>query len=515
MSKIYQPPIRFFEEQGVVSPKNCYFVPLENVTNTKKQDIKTMVNIGRYFTIFAPRQSGKTTFFYDFCRSIEKDPLYMAILLSFQSYQNISSLRFYELIDVQIKEQIVNRLVSLQCDYLEQVKALVENFSINDHTSFYIFFKKINSIITQKKIVIFIDEFDGIPMSELGNFLLTLRDLYQNYKHTPQKALYSVGLVGIRNITKLIVGGVSPFNIADQVQLPPFSIENVRDLYSQYTLETNQPFNESAIQTVYEQTCGQPWLVNRLGTILTVNIKPKTIESITQEDVNEAINFLLKENNSHFDNLYEKIFLYKDTFSRILKKVIPYNPYDQAQSWLRQYGLIKEVNSKAVIANPIYEKCFSNLPSIFPVSAKQNKKIFICYSRKDEKWLNILLTHLKVLEHEGIQLWYDKNIQTGETWEPEIANAIENSQLTVCLISTHFLASDYIRTREFPAVLNRYEQGMHLFPILLENCAWKRIEWLKRLQINPKNGEPLEQFDETEQKKILIQFVDEIGNALQ
>jgi len=48
---------------------------------------------------------------------------------------------------------------------------------------------------------------------QLENFLTTLRELYQEYKESKDKALYSVGLMGIRNITKLIVGGVSPFNI--------------------------------------------------------------------------------------------------------------------------------------------------------------------------------------------------------------------------------------------------------------------------------------------------------------
>jgi len=75
--------------------------------------------------------------------------------------------------------------------------------------------------------------------------------------------------VGIRNITKLVVGGVSPFNIADQVNLPMFSFTNVKNLYEQYTQETNQPFSDEAVQQIYEETCGQPWLVNRLGTILT------------------------------------------------------------------------------------------------------------------------------------------------------------------------------------------------------------------------------------------------------
>ena len=60
---------------------------------------------------------------------------------------------------------------------------------------------------------------------KLENFLTSLLELYQEYKESQDKALNSVGLVGIRNITKLIVGGVSPFNIADQVGLPPFSLK--------------------------------------------------------------------------------------------------------------------------------------------------------------------------------------------------------------------------------------------------------------------------------------------------
>ncbi|KPA12425.1 hypothetical protein MHK_007368 [Candidatus Magnetomorum sp. HK-1] len=74
--KSFQRPVKFFEEQGLVSPEKCYIVTLDNVVNTNYQDMKTMVDMGRYFTIFAPRQSGKTTFFYHFCRSIENNPLF-------------------------------------------------------------------------------------------------------------------------------------------------------------------------------------------------------------------------------------------------------------------------------------------------------------------------------------------------------------------------------------------------------------------------------------------------------
>jgi hypothetical protein len=150
------------------------------------------------------------------------------------------------------------------CPQLDAIKSYLDSHILSDHISFREMFDELNGIVKQKKIVIFIDEFDGIPRDELENFLTSLRELYQEYKAREDKALFSVGLVGIRNITKLIVGGVSPFNIADQVKLPPFSLINVRDLYAQYTAETNQPFSEEAVKTVYTQTAGQPWLLNRL-----------------------------------------------------------------------------------------------------------------------------------------------------------------------------------------------------------------------------------------------------------
>ena len=76
----YKKPKRYFEKSGVVDPVASYHVPLENVTNVDNQDIKTMVDRGRYFSIFAPKQSGKTTFFEDFCHELEKNTAYVAIL---------------------------------------------------------------------------------------------------------------------------------------------------------------------------------------------------------------------------------------------------------------------------------------------------------------------------------------------------------------------------------------------------------------------------------------------------
>ncbi len=261
----YRKPKRTFENSGIVNPEASYYVLLENVVNTNKQDIKTMVDKGRYFSIFAPRQSGKTTFLEEFCSQLHQDPTYIAMILCFQDFKNLDITGFYSEIEQDIYDQL---------------------------------------------------------------------------------------------ITRLAVTGVSPYNIADQVKFPSFSLKNVRDLYRQYTEETNQPFTEEAVKKVFEETAGQPWLVNRLGTILTVNIKPETVEPIDEKDVEQAVQLLLKEKNNHFHDLYEKVKPYKETFVEIAFNTVKYYPEDEEQTWLEEYGLIRDRDHHAVVANNVYKARF-------------------------------------------------------------------------------------------------------------------------------------------------------------
>jgi hypothetical protein len=357
--KTFRKPVRLFENSGTVNPEESYYVHLENVTNTRGQDIQAMVDLGRYFSMFAPRQSGKTTFLERIRAKLHKDKTYMVIILSFQKYKNLDIHRFYSLLGEKFYRQLITRLEEVDCEKTETVKRFLDSFHLSDHISFSQLFEELNRIIHFKKIVVFIDEFDGIPPGELANFLYALRDLYLEYKGVKLKALYSVGLIGIRNITKLVVGGVSPFNIADHVELPPFSLKNVQDLYAQYTEETHQPFTGDAVKKVYEETGGQPWLVNRLGTILTVDVKPGTVDPIDEKDVEKAIRQLLLEKNDHFDNLYEKAKLYKETFVEIVFDNVKYRVDNEDQSWLEQYGLIKKKEDKAVVANNIYKRRYT------------------------------------------------------------------------------------------------------------------------------------------------------------
>ena len=507
----YLPPKRRFESTGYVNPKTAYYVPFENVTNADKEDMKTMFDNGRYFSIFAPRQSGKTTFFRTFAKELESNSDYIFILMSFENCVNYTLQKFYGYIQSEIYEQLIHRLKSIHCHQLESVQNFLSSHELIDNASFYNLFKELNIIITQKKIVIFIDEFDGIPVSEIENFLTTIRKLYQKYKESLEKALYSVSLVGIRNITQLTVGGVSPFNIADHVEIPPFTLKNVRDLYKQYTQETNQPFLEEAVNKVYEQTQGQPWLVNRLGSILTNQIRPKTTDPITKADVENALDVLLSEDNNHFNNLTEKVLHYYETFKQVSGGQVKHNVLDKAQSFLRQYGVIKIENKQAVVANPIYYYFFQEKKQ----TKNRKKKLFISYCHKDKDWLNIIMAHLKSLEYENIDIWLDEKIQAGEQWNPAILDAIQTSHMIICLISKDFLNADYIRTKEVPEILNKQKEGIIVFPVLLNNCSWKVISWLKDLQMFPDGSHSLETLNDKQLDDVLIKLVDQVYKSFQ
>lgn len=120
--------------------------------------------------------------------------------------------------------------------------------------------------------------------------------------------------------------------------------------------------------------------------------------------------------------------------------------------------------------------------------------VFISYSHKDEKWKDLLLPHLKMLQKAGrlIVIWDDRKIDGGDTWYPEIVEAMDRAAAAVCLISANYLASDFINKEEIPFLLRRCRnEGMLLLPVLTHQCLWKAIEWLEPIQMLPRDGQSI------------------------
>lgn len=75
----------------------------------------------------------------------------------------------------------------------------------------------------------------------------------------------------------------------------------------------------------------------------------------------------------------------------------------------------------------------------------KSPSVFISYSHKDEAWKDRLVTHLGVLQSQGLlDLWDDRRIGAGQDWHQEIEQAMAAASVAVLLVSADFLTSQFI-----------------------------------------------------------------------
>ncbi|MDE0086444.1 MAG: AAA-like domain-containing protein, partial [Candidatus Poribacteria bacterium] len=298
--------MRRFGTQGRVYPGRHYIVP----RSKEVANFLTRVRDGRYIVLFAPRQTGKTTFFRMALDTLANESsIYFPIQLNFEAYKNLSPSDFYEDFCKRVCkeiEQVFEKRGHVPSGVLTQ---FLENAKITNHISMIEFFEQLSSVLNSQnnnqKVVVIIDEFDGIPQSVLSDFLHSLRNIYLSDE---TRCPYSVGIIGVKSIAQLNYDrSVSPFNIQDEFHLPNFTLQQVQELFAQYTDETGQPFSPEVIEALHKQTAGQPFLVNRFGQILTEELNIPKNELITMEHFSKAHVQLIRERNTNIDHLITNI----------------------------------------------------------------------------------------------------------------------------------------------------------------------------------------------------------------
>ncbi len=354
--------MRTFGTQGSVHIDRHYVVP-------RTEEVKhfvSRVKDGRYIVLFAPRQTGKTTFFRLALATLAaEDPTYFSIQLSFDIYKNFSPPDFYELLCRRLRRQIKNVFQKRRHVLSEALTQFLDNAEFSHHGSMMEFFEDFASLLAidygEQRIVFIIDEFDGIPPAVVSDFLHTLRHIYH---FEEERCLYSVGIVGVKNITQLNYDrSISPFNIQDEFHLPNFTLEQVRDLFGQYTDEVGQSFVLEVIEAIHRQTAGQPFLVNRFGQILTTELDVPKTERIKMVHFAQAYTQLLRERNTNIDHLLTNIRKERQ-FESLLMRIISYErgiPFSLDNALMNElaiYGVIKAgTNGMCEIINPIYQQC--------------------------------------------------------------------------------------------------------------------------------------------------------------
>jgi tetratricopeptide (TPR) repeat protein len=148
--------------------------------------------------------------------------------------------------------------------------------------------------------------------------------------------------------------------------------------------------------------------------------------------------------------------------------------------------------------------------------AATKPSIFISYSHDDEKWKDRLVSQLGVLQQEGLlEVWDDRRISAGDEWKQEINEAMNKASVAILLVSDKFLTSKFILSEEVPRFLQRRaEEGMRVFPVIVSSCPWKKVEWLNRMQVRPKDGKPLASYSGDRRAKALSDIATEVYDQL-
>ncbi len=191
----------------------------------------------RYFTIWAPRQTGKSTYFRQLAVILQGQG-YEVAHINFENYKTASEALFVR---------------TLQ-DKFEQFWGI--NFK--EETEISGIFKKIETL-TNKKYLLIIDEVEGINPTYFGTFLHGIRSAYHS---RTEHNLKSVILVGVSNIVGIVQDNASPFNIAENLNLSYFTETETNELLMMHETETGQLFAPQVKDKIQEITAGQPGLVN-------------------------------------------------------------------------------------------------------------------------------------------------------------------------------------------------------------------------------------------------------------
>ncbi len=352
--------MRFFNTAGPVECARHYCLPPLERFNLA--DVLTLIAQQKYFVLHAPRQTGKTTCLLALREHLNREGRYRALYVNFEVAQGY-------------RERVNPGMTALLQEIGQQAyltlgdgtaQAVADELIAQSAPSLGVFLSRWCAAAGQPTVLL-IDEIDAL----VGDLLITvLRQLRAGYPNRPRAFPQSVILCGVRDVrdyrihsseSQAIITGGSAFNIkAESLRLGDFVEGEITALYAQHTAETGQPFEPDAIETVWELTAGQPWLVNALGYEACFRMSAGRDRSrpITAELIQEAKEALILRRETHLDQLADK--LREPRVRRVIQALLRGSeapealPEDDLQ-YVADLGLVHRKPS-VTVANPIYRE---------------------------------------------------------------------------------------------------------------------------------------------------------------
>jgi len=346
---------RFFNTTGPCNPDDHYMLPPEE--RLQGAQLHRYIRDKLYWVLHAPRQTGKTTFLQSWMREINAGDEALACYVSVERCQGISApekampeiyaaigkwAKTYDLPAPVIREPAPNSILS---DTLMEWSRLA----------------------APKPLIVLFDEVDVLEGDALISFLRQLRDGFAG--RGVGKFPVSIALVGMRDLKDYITmskGGVpvnpgSPFNIkADSAVIGNFSREAVARLFAQRTEETGQAITNEALDYVWDQSRGQPWIVNTLFQRATMRVLDEdSSETVTRAHIEAAREQMIMARETHLDALAYR--LDNQAIRQVMETLFTGEvdlklPESEAFRLCLDLGLVTLENGLPSVANPIYRE---------------------------------------------------------------------------------------------------------------------------------------------------------------
>ncbi len=286
---------------------------------------------GHYFTIWAPRQAGKTWLMRQVTQRIRAE------------YGD----RF-QIGNLSMQGVIMEDDAPAEA-FLEQIPfLLMEGFNITDAATpktwndFRSLLLKDSSIgLFEKPLILFIDEFDSLPRNVIDRLVTLFRDMYLK---RDAYLLHGLALIGVRAVLGVDSQRGSPFNIQRSLHVPNFTQAEVQDLFQQYQDESGQTVLPEVIDAIYAATNGQPGLIGWFGELLTEKYNPAPDQPLTikqwertylaartTEPSNNLLNLIAKARNPEYQPFLAKLFSTSD---------IPFALHHPLHNYLYLNGII-------------------------------------------------------------------------------------------------------------------------------------------------------------------------------
>ena len=303
--------MRRFNTEGPVRPDDHYGIP--PLDRLDLEELLGLIRGKRYFVLHAPRQTGKTS-----------------ALIALRDLLNRGAAGDFRCVSVNVEVAQVAR-----DDTARGMRAILSSLAtrarlLGDDYPGGVWpdvLTKVGPEDALKELltrwclanpvplVLLVDEIDSL----VGDTLLSvLRQLRAGYEQRPEGFPQSVVLCGMRDVrdyrirssTGEVIAGGSPFNVAAKsLRMGDFTEAETRALMAQHTEETGQRFSPAALDSVWMQTRGQPWLVNALcaGACFDNKAGRDRSRTIEVDDVYAAREELILSRRTHLDQLAHKL----------------------------------------------------------------------------------------------------------------------------------------------------------------------------------------------------------------